>query len=157
MGFTANPEILDQKGVLFSELAPSAAAERLGKVYECLQLGLSFKAYPCPYSSQRAVDAVIRLADRHDLKPADVEEIACVAAQNTFRVLIHHRPTTDLEAKFCLEYLLAAGITTRTIREDIFELAQVRDRVMQDFVQRVRIVERPVPRIHGEGGMLRFR
>ena len=52
---------------------------------------------------------------------------------------------------------LAAGITTRTIREDIFELAQVRDRVMQDFVQRVRIVERPVPRIHGEGGMLRFR
>jgi 2-methylcitrate dehydratase PrpD len=150
-GFTANPEILDQKGVFFSELAPSAAAEHLGKIYEFLEPGISFKAYPCPYSSQRAVDAAIRLADRHDVKAADVEEIICVAAQNTFRVLIHHRPTTSLEAKFCLEYLLAAGITTRTIREEIFELDEVRDPVKQDLVERVRIVERPVPRIHGEG------
>jgi 2-methylcitrate dehydratase PrpD len=72
MGFTANPEIFDQQGGFFGALTAADTRETLGKKYRFLQPGIAFKAYPCPYSSQRAVDAVIRVAERHNLTPRDV-------------------------------------------------------------------------------------
>ena len=115
-GFTANPKILDQRGGFFSALRAEETSEKLGKNFRFLQPGIAFKAYPCPYSSQRAVAAIIKISERHNLTPDDVSEITCAAAPNTFRVLIHHRPTTSLEAKFSLEYLLAAGRSWRHLR-----------------------------------------
>jgi 2-methylcitrate dehydratase PrpD len=144
-GFTANPEILDEEGIYLNQLA-SCSPECLGKTHVFLQPGIAFKVYPCPYSSQKPIDAIIRLAQRYDLKPTDIEEIICLAPQNTFRVLIHHRPTTSLEAKFCLEYLLAAGIMARTVREDVFDIEQVRNPTMQRLVEKVHICEQPLPR-----------
>jgi 2-methylcitrate dehydratase PrpD len=152
MGFTANPEIFDQQGGFFGALTAAEVRETLGKKYRFLQPGIAFKAYPCPYSSQRAVDAVIRIAERHNLTPRDVTEITCAAAPNTFRVLIHHRPTTSLEAKFSLEYLLAAGLALKTINEECFEPKHVNDPVMRDLVAKVRIVDAPTKRESpGEG------
>jgi hypothetical protein len=36
-----------------------------------------------PYSSQRAVDAISKIAERHNVKPDDVTEITCAAAPKT--------------------------------------------------------------------------
>ena len=152
MGFTANSKILDQQGGFFSELKAEETSEKLGKNFRFLQPGIAFKAYPCPYSSQRAVDATIKLAERHNVIPDDVTEITCAAAPKTFRVLIHHRPTTSLEAKFSLEYLLAAGLVLRTINEESFELNHVNDPVIRGLVEKVRVVDAPLQReTPGEG------
>ena len=105
-----------------------------------------------PYSSQRAVDASIKIAERHNVNPDDVTEITCAAAPKTFRVLIHHRPTTSLEAKFSLEYLLAAGLVLRTITEECFELKHVNDPVMRGLIEKVRSIDAPLKReTPGEG------
>src|SRR5262245_3477951 len=141
MGFTANPEIFDQHGGFFGALSSEETQAKLGKTFRFLQPGIAFKAYPCPYSSQRAVDAIIKIAERHNVTAADVVELTCAAAPNTFRVLIHHRPTTSLEAKFCLEYLLASGLAFKTINEESFEAARVNDPILHDLVQKVRIVD----------------
>ena len=152
MGFTANPNIFDQQGGFFSALKAEDTREKLGKAFRFLQPGIAFKAYPCPYSSQRAVDAVIRIAERHNVKPEDVTEITCAAAPKTFRVLIHHRPKTSLEAKFSLEYLLAAGLLLRTFNEDCFDLKRVNDPVMRALVGKVRSIDAPLKReTPGEG------
>src|SRR5262245_13792051 len=119
-GFTANPNIFDQRGGYFGALAETVG--KLGRNYRFIEPGIAFKAYPCPYSSQRAVDAIVKIAERHPIKPQQVTEINCAAAPKTFRVLIHHRPNTSLEAKFSLEYLLTAGLVMRTINEESFEL-----------------------------------
>ncbi len=92
------------------------------------------------------MDAAIKIAERDGVIPRDVIEITCAAAPNTFRVLIHHRPTTSLEAKFSLEYLLAAGLVLRTINEECFELKHVNDPVIRDLVQKVRSVDAPLQR-----------
>ena len=95
---------------------------------------------------------MIKIAERHSVTPRDVIEITCAAAPNTFRVLIHHRPTTSLEAKFSLEYLLAAALALKTINEECFELKHVNDPVMRDLVAKVRVVEAPTKReFPGEG------
>ena len=152
MGFTGNPNIFDQQGGFFSALKEEETSEKLGKTFRFLQPGIAFKAYPCPYSSQRAVDAIIKIAERHNVRADDVIEITCAAAPKTFRVLIHHRPTTSLEAKFSLEYLLAAGLTQRTINEECFELKHVNDPVIRGLVQKVRSIEAPLERkTPGEG------
>jgi 2-methylcitrate dehydratase PrpD len=152
LGFTANSNIFEQQGGFFGALTAADTRETLGKKYRFSHPGIAFKAYPCPYSSQRAVDAVIKIAERHNVTPRDVIEITCAAAPNTFRVLIHHRPTTSLEAKFSLEYLLAAALALKTINEECFELKHVNDPVMGDLVAKVRVVEAPTKReFPGEG------
>jgi 2-methylcitrate dehydratase PrpD len=152
MGFTGNPNIFDQQGGFFSALKEEETSEKLGKTFRFLQPGIAFKAYPCPYSSQRAVDAIIKIAERHNVRADDVIEITCAAAPKTFRVLIHHRPAASLEAKFSLEYLLAAGLTLRTIDEECFELKHVNDPVIRGLVQKVRSIDAPLERkTPGEG------
>jgi len=151
-GFTANPQIFDQAGGFFGALSAEETSEKLGKHFRFLQPGLAFKAYPCPYSSQSAVDAIIKIAERHNVIPDDVTEITCAAAPKTFRVLIHHRPTTSLEAKFSLEYLLAAGLKLRTIDEECFSPEHVNDPEMRGLVEKVRSIDAPLQReIPGEG------
>jgi 2-methylcitrate dehydratase PrpD len=153
-GFTANPEILDQQGGLFGALTATETQATLGKTFRFCEPGIAFKAYACPYSSQRAVDAVIKIAERHNVNPRDVTEITCAAAPNTFRVLIHHRPTTSLEAKFSLEYLLAAGLALKSVNDACFELKHVNDPVMRDLVAKVRPVDSLAKReIPGEGAV----
>jgi len=146
LGFTANSNIFDQQAGFFGALTAADTRETLGKKYRFSDPGIAFKAYPCPYSSQRAVDAAIKIAERDGVTPRDVIEITCAAAPNTFRVLIHHRPTTSLEAQFSLEYLLAAGLVLRTINEECFELKHVNDPVTRDLVQKVRSVDAPLQR-----------
>jgi len=152
MGFTANPKIFDQQGGFFSALRAEETSEKLGKNFRFLQPGIAFKAYPCPYSSQRAVDAIVKIAERHNVTPDVVTEITCAAAPKTFRVLIHHRPTTSLEAKFSLEYLLATGLLLRTINEESFDLKHVNDPVMRGLIEKVRSIDAPLERkTPGEG------
>jgi 2-methylcitrate dehydratase PrpD len=152
IGFTANPNIFDQRGGFFGALKVDDVREQLGKSFRFIEPGIAFKAYPCPYSSQRAVDAVIKIAERHNVAPGDVTEINCAAAPNTFRVLIHHRPTTSLEAKFSLEYLLAAGMAFKTIREECFDAKHVGDPTMRGLVEKVHCIDAPLERgTPGEG------
>ena len=152
MGFTGNSMIFDQRGGFFTALSGQDTGEKLGKSFRFLQPGIAFKAYPCPYSSQRAVDGIVKIAERHLVKLEDVTEISCAAAPNTFRVLIHHRPSTSLEAKFSLEYLLAAGLRFKSISEDCFESKHVNDPLMHGLVEKVHLIDAPLERgTPGEG------
>jgi len=152
LGFTGNPTIFDQRGGFFTALTGQDTREQLGRVFRFLRPGVAFKAYPCPYSSQRAVDGIVKIAERHQVKPQEVTEITCAAAPNTFRVLIHHRPSTSLEAKFSLEYLLAAGLVFKSIDEDCFDPKHVSDPTMRGLVEKVHIVDAPLERgTPGEG------
>jgi aconitate decarboxylase len=152
IGFSANPNIFDQHGGFFNALTARDTSEQLGKSFRFLQPGIAFKAYPCPYSSQRAVDGVVKIAERHQVKPRDVTEITCAAAPKTFRVLNHHRPNTSLEAKFSLEYLLASGLIFKSISEECFDLKHVSDPLMRGLVEKVRLIDAPLERgTPGEG------
>ncbi len=153
-GFTANPQIFDQPGGFFGKLTAEAVRECLGKRFRFIQPGIAFKAYPCPYSSQRAVDAIVKIAERHQIAPGEVTQINCAAAPNTFRVLIHHRPATSLEAKFSLEYLLAAGLIFKTISEECFDAKNVGDPKIRALVEKVHIIDAPLERgTPGEGAV----
>lgn len=152
IGFSGNRTIFDQRGGFFTASSSQNNGENLGKSFRFLEPGIAFKAYPCPYSSQRAVDGIVKIAERHLVKLEDVTEITCAAAPNTFRVLIHHRPSTSLEAKFSLEYLLAAALMFKSISEDCFATEHVSDPLMRELVEKVHLIDAPLERgTPGEG------
>jgi 2-methylcitrate dehydratase PrpD len=70
--------------------------------------GLAVKVYPCCYALQRPIACAAEIA--HGLDPAEVERIDVWLTESAVQPLVHHRPTTGLEAKFCLEHALAVGV-----------------------------------------------
>jgi len=68
--------------------------------------GLAVKIYPCCYALQRPISALADLG----VDPADVRRIVVRTPEATVAPLIHHRPDTGLQAKFSLEYGVAAAL-----------------------------------------------
>lgn len=118
-GLTGAADIFEKdRGFLsaFSQ-APVAqdAMQSLGDIY-FLSDGIEFKLYPSCGKSQSAIESTLYLAHKHDLVPDDIEEIVCEASDLVPRVaLIHHNPTNGLEAKFSMEYVVAAAILDRAV------------------------------------------
>jgi 2-methylcitrate dehydratase PrpD len=71
--------------------------------------GLSIKLYPCCYALQRPISALVGLAPEVPC-PADITRIVLRTPASTVAPLIHHRPTTGLEARFSLEYAAATAL-----------------------------------------------
>ncbi|MGV9798630.1 MmgE/PrpD family protein [Mycobacterium sp. NPDC003449] len=70
--------------------------------------GLAVKVYPCCYALQRPIACAAELARGVDA--ADVDRIDVWLTESAVQPLVHHRPTSGLEAKFCLEHALAVGV-----------------------------------------------
>jgi 2-methylcitrate dehydratase PrpD len=114
-GFTAAPDVLEAPAGFFAAYgveasSPETAAERLGRPWVIEDPGIALKRFPCCYASHRAMDAVLTLRARLGFEAGDVERVECRMPPGGMRVLTYHRPRTGLEAKFSLEYALAAGV-----------------------------------------------
>lgn len=70
--------------------------------------GLAVKVYPCCYALQRPIACAADVG--RDLAPSDVDRIDVWLTESAVQPLVHHRPTSGLEAKFCLEHALAVGV-----------------------------------------------
>ena len=79
--------------------------------------GLALKPYPCCYALQRPI-ATVRELGALDLGRVRRIEVATPASALT--PLIHHRPSTGLEAKFSLEYGLACALLDETVGLESF-------------------------------------
>lgn len=75
--------------------------------------GLAIKMYPCCYALQRPIAALASLADETSVDPMEVADIEVRTPAGTVAPLIHHQPTTGLQAKFSLEYGAAAALLDR--------------------------------------------
>ncbi|WP_017543539.1 MmgE/PrpD family protein [Nocardiopsis prasina] len=101
-GADADPTALDQ---WFAIMGGDPAALDTGG--DAVPDGLATKVHPCCYAMQRPIEAV------RSLGPIDhsaVERIEVEAPEATLHPLIHHRPDTGLQAKFSLEYAVAAAV-----------------------------------------------
>ncbi len=80
-----------------------------------LEQGLSVKRYPVCYASHRAIDAVIALAQRHDLAPGQVSKVTVSLGPAPAQTLRYAAPRNGLEARFSLNHNVAAALTDREV------------------------------------------
>lgn len=115
-GLTAAPDALEHHAGYLAALSPNGRADResragaLGRELKVLEQGLSIKKYPTCYATHRVIDGVLDLAREHEVRAGDVEEIRARVGVAQASMLRNHAPRTGLEAKFSLEFAVAAAL-----------------------------------------------
>jgi 2-methylcitrate dehydratase PrpD len=149
LGWTASKQILEAPlGFLRTESDTfdlSRIQGHLGKPWTFASPGVSLKRFPSGALTHPAMDELLRTIKQHAIRAVDVDTIDVVASSNVFNTLLHHHPTSGLEAKFSMEFCLSilllrghAGIGDFTD-----EVAQRPD--VQAMVNRIRF--RPDPQL----------
>ena len=78
----------------------------LGRPYAIVTPGVSVKPYPCGSLSHPSMDAMLKLVTDHDIKPEQIKAIRLRAGSNILEPLRYKTAKTELEAKFCIPFLL---------------------------------------------------
>jgi 2-methylcitrate dehydratase PrpD len=141
-GFTAAGEALDSEigyTALYGngeELAPQL--ETLGSLpLELERSGIEIKKYPLCYATHRALDGLLALREGHGLTLDNVERVTVRTSKGALAPLVHHRPTSGLQAKFSMEYAVAAALHDGGVKLDSFVDAAVLRPEIQAFLARV--------------------
>jgi 2-methylcitrate dehydratase PrpD len=117
IGFTASPIILEAKRGFFQALGGGYEADRLlgklGNPWSFLDRGVWLKPYPTGSLGHPAMTAMHELVLEHNIQVEDVQKIILKTSQNIHHTLLHHQPKTELQAKFSLEFCLAALLVDR--------------------------------------------
>jgi 2-methylcitrate dehydratase PrpD len=147
-GFSATPDVFGAPAGFFSTYGTEQsdvekAAEGLGTPFAIVTPGLSLKKYPCCYALHRPIDAMLELRGKLGLNQENTESVVCRVAPGVMRPLIHSDPHTGLQAKFSLEYTLAAGILDGGFGLAAYSDAGVERPAIRPLYSRVSIVEDP--------------
>lgn len=132
-GMTAAPDAIEHRAGLLAALSPAGRVDRspcsepLASRHRIATLGLSVKKYPVCFANHRVVDGMLDLVRRHDIAPGRVREVRAAIGRTQAAMLRNHRPGNALEAKFSLEFAIAAALIARKLG-----LAELQD----GFVQR---------------------
>ncbi|MBO0763569.1 MAG: MmgE/PrpD family protein [Hyphomicrobiaceae bacterium] len=120
-GFTASPDAIEHRTGFLRAISPSGSPHldggdaQLGTEWRMPRAGVNVKRYPTCYSTHRAIDAMLDLANEHDLKPDAVKEIRVQTGAVQMLMLRNSRPKTGLEAKFSMEFAMAAALVARRV------------------------------------------
>ncbi|MDO8703735.1 MAG: MmgE/PrpD family protein [Sulfuricaulis sp.] len=120
-GFTSAPDALEHHAGFLSAISPhgrvdrDSPAEALGSRLRILEQRLSIKKYPVCYCAHRAIDGVIDLVRNHDLAAQEIERVDVTLSATQIAILRNAAPENALEAKFSLEFGVAAALIARAV------------------------------------------
>lgn len=120
-GLTASPDALEHRSGLLAALSPEGKAEldrpfnAARKQWHIVAEGLNIKRYPICYATHRSIDAVLGLVERYDLSADIVDRIHVSAGKTQLLMLRNARPQTGLEAKFSMQFAMAAALVARKV------------------------------------------
>jgi 2-methylcitrate dehydratase PrpD len=116
-GFTGGDDGLDGEWGFFQVLGGGADLDRLnpimGKPWSIVTPGVSVKPYPCGVLSHPSMDAMLKVVTERDLKPEQVKAVRLRAGSNILQPLRYKTAKTELEAKFCIPFLLSSILLRR--------------------------------------------
>ncbi|MEO8593995.1 MAG: MmgE/PrpD family protein [Candidatus Solibacter sp.] len=112
LGWTAAEQILEAPRGFFRAAGggydPNAIVHKLGRPWTFRQPGISIKPYPSGSLTHPAMTEMARLIRAHGIQPQQVERVDVGTNRAMPNALIHHQPKTGLEAKFSMEFCMAA-------------------------------------------------
>jgi len=120
-GFTASADTLEHHAGFMAAISPAgrndrtSPAKELGRTLRIRDAGLSIKRYPMCYATHRTIDAMLELTARENLRAEDVAEVEVTVGTAQASMLRNHAPKTGLEAKFSLEFAVAAPLVARRV------------------------------------------
>ena len=144
-GMTAAPDAIEHHAGFLAALSPAGRVDRspcerpLEGLSRIATMGLSVKKYPMCFATHRVIDGVLDLARRHGLEPQRVREVRAAIGTTQASMLRNHEPCTGLQAKFSLEFAVAAALAVRKVGLAELQDAFVRRQDIQALMRKVRI------------------
>jgi 2-methylcitrate dehydratase PrpD len=119
--------------------------------------GLSIKKYPICFAAHRVVDAALDLAQRQGIRASDVERVTVSLSVLAAKLLRNALPQTALEAKFSIQFAVAAALLSGNVGLRELTDEYVCSDGIQRLIKRVVVVtnenydaEAPVQSVHDE-------
>jgi 2-methylcitrate dehydratase PrpD len=117
LGFTATPVVLEAGRGFFRAAGggydEAAILGKLGKPWTFADPGVSIKPHPSGSLTHPGMTKMLELIRTHEIRPDQVASVKVGTNQNMPNALIHHRPTTELQAKFSMEFCMAILLLER--------------------------------------------
>jgi 2-methylcitrate dehydratase PrpD len=117
LGFTASPTGLEADRGFFRAAGGGYSVEmidgKLGNPWTFAFPGVSIKPHPSGSLTHPGMAVMLDLIRRHDLRPERVKRVSVGTNHNMPNALIHHRPRTELQAKFSMEFCMAILLLER--------------------------------------------
>lgn len=146
-GFTAGDDGLDGRWGYFQVMGGGAEPHRLigalGRPYSIVEPGVSVKPYPCGSLSHPSMDAMLKLVTDNDIRPEQIAAIRLKAGSNILEPLRYKTAKTELEAKFCVPFLLGVIALRRKAGIQEFTDAFVASAPIQQMMTKVSTVFDP--------------
>jgi 2-methylcitrate dehydratase PrpD len=140
-GFTATQTILETPRGYFHAYGDGWERERieghLGSPWSFVDRGIWLKPWPTGSLSHPAMTLFLDLARNNNINPENVTRIRLRTSRNIYDLLQHHRPKTELQAKFSLEFCIAAMIQHRALRLQDFTDEFVASAALQRLIEKV--------------------
>lgn len=116
-GFQSAPAALENKVGFLNLVADRFEPDRMagigrdwGIAAPTMMHGMILKAHPVLAGGLGAVEAARKLADEHGLGVEAVRSIHCRVFPQEINLVPHHRPTSAIQARFSVEYWVAATL-----------------------------------------------
>jgi 2-methylcitrate dehydratase PrpD len=147
-GFTASTSIFDGKDSFLATYCEKDGepleplVEQLGKQWEVIKPGISFKRWPCCYCNHRPLGALLPMIKQHGIRAEEVQAVEIGFPPGSDTALIHTNPKTGLEGKFSIEYVATAVLLDGKVGIDTFTDVMVNRpevRALMPKVKRYRI------------------
>lgn len=140
-GFTASLDALDgSRGFFMAEGGGCDEARlrgKLGRPWSFVERGICLKPFPTGGLSHPGMTKFLELVNLHDIKPEQVARLRVSTSENIHHTLLHHRPQTELQAKFSLEFCLAALLLDRKCGLTQFTDEYVNRPEIQRLIERI--------------------
>jgi 2-methylcitrate dehydratase PrpD len=147
LGWTGAEQILEAQRGFFHAYGgtydPAAIVEHLGKSWTFENPGISIKPFPSGSLTHPGMTELLRLIRENSIRAADVAQVEVGTNHNMLNTLIHHRPTTGLQAKFSMEFCMAILLVDGKADQTKFTDAVVNRPDVQDMIGRVRFYTDP--------------
>jgi 2-methylcitrate dehydratase PrpD len=147
-GLQAAPDALDgPRGYMESFAgdrgAGSKAAADLGKRWELVEPGLQIKLYACCGGAHRAIDALTDTVRDEQLTPDMVKDVLALVDPIVPTLLVHPEPHTVAEARFSLQYCLAAILADGRLSLQHFTPPSLERSDLRELGRRIRMEVHP--------------
>jgi len=141
LGFTASPNGLEADRGFFRAAgggySPELIEGKLGRPWTFHAPGVSIKPHPSGSLTHPGMAVMIDLIRRNELRPERVKRVAVGTNHNLPNALIHHRPRTELQAKFSMEFCMTILLIERKAGLEQFTDQVVNRPDIQAMLQKV--------------------
>jgi 2-methylcitrate dehydratase PrpD len=141
IGFTGPADVIEARDGFLQTFGDGASGEgileHLGDPYEFEHPGITLKKFPACTRSHNGIQALLDLRAEHGFTADDIEHIKCLVTPAVVDYLKYPRPSSAFEAKYSMQYCLAAALLDGRLTVGSFSDARTGDPAIRALISKI--------------------